>query len=313
MYGSKNYGFCCGRGPYRKYKCPYNACHTSKDRTQNLSSFDAIVFHGRNLDKDDLPPKRYPHQFYIFIIQESAAYPGNTHFPDWDGYFNLTMTFRTDSDIFMPYGQVSKRDKTPENNPVSWKSKTKLAAWFVSHCVTLSKREQLVQKLMEHLPPNSVDIYGLCGPEKCPKQNETKEMCWQKVEKNYKFYLSLENSLCKDYVTEKMFEALKHDVVPVVLGGSNYSQVFPEKSFINMQDFQSMEELANYLLKVGEHKSEYNKYFSWKENYEILNSKHDFNQAHCRLCQFLHENDGKSRIVSNLTKWWVEDSNCVRA
>jgi hypothetical protein len=58
MYGSKNYGFCCGRGPYKKYKCAHDACYTSKDRTDDLSTFDAIVFHGRNLDKDDLPTKR---------------------------------------------------------------------------------------------------------------------------------------------------------------------------------------------------------------------------------------------------------------
>ena len=162
------------------------------------------------------------------------------------------MTFRTDSDIFMPYGQVGKRNTKIKNKPVVWKSKTKLAAWFVSHCVTLSKREKLVNKLVEHLPPNSLDIYGFCGPEKCPRGNETKESCWQKVENNYKFYLSLENSICKDYVTEKMFEALKHNVVPVVLGGANYSAIFPEKSFINMQDFTSMKDLASYLLMLGE-------------------------------------------------------------
>ena len=57
MYGSKNYGFCCGRGPYKKYKCAHDACYTSKDRTVDLSTFDAIVFHGRNLNKNDVPTK----------------------------------------------------------------------------------------------------------------------------------------------------------------------------------------------------------------------------------------------------------------
>jgi hypothetical protein len=71
---------------------------------------------------------RYLNQFYIFQTQESPAYhPRETYFPDWDGYFNLTMTYRTDSDIFMPYGQVSERKSGSKQKPLKWKSKTKLA------------------------------------------------------------------------------------------------------------------------------------------------------------------------------------------
>ena len=58
LYGSKNYGFCCGRGPYKRNKCANDACFTSKERTEDLSVFDAIVFHGRNLNKNDLPAIR---------------------------------------------------------------------------------------------------------------------------------------------------------------------------------------------------------------------------------------------------------------
>ena len=57
-YGSKNFGFCCGRGPYIKHKCPTSLCYTSKDRWQDLKSFDAIVFHGRSLNPQDLPTVR---------------------------------------------------------------------------------------------------------------------------------------------------------------------------------------------------------------------------------------------------------------
>lgn len=55
--------------------------------------------------------------------------------------------------------------------------------------------------------------------------------------------------MCPDYVTEKMFEALQHDIVPVVLGGADYAATFPAHSFINMRDFRSMADLAQYLGK----------------------------------------------------------------
>ena len=40
----------------------------------------------------------------------------------------------------------------------------------------------------------------------------------------YKFYLSFENSLCVDYITEKLWRILYFNVVPVVLGAADYSQ-----------------------------------------------------------------------------------------
>ena len=47
----------------------------------------------------------------------------------------------------------------------------------------------------------------------------------------------LSTCLCRDYVTEKLFSALQADVVPVVLGGVNYSSLLPPYSYIDMQAF----------------------------------------------------------------------------
>ena len=58
FYGSKNFGFCCGRGPYLKHNCPNSQCYTSKDRREDLKSFDAIVFHSRSLNSKDIPKIR---------------------------------------------------------------------------------------------------------------------------------------------------------------------------------------------------------------------------------------------------------------
>lgn len=34
----------------------------------------------------------------------------------------------------------------------------------------------------------------------------------------YKFYLAMENALCKDYITEKVFKVLSHNIIPVARG-----------------------------------------------------------------------------------------------
>ena len=52
-----------------------------------------------------------------------------------------------------------------------------------------------------------------------------------------RFYISFENAICKDYITEKTYNALKLNTIPIVLGGVNYSSLLPPHSFINAAEF----------------------------------------------------------------------------
>ncbi|KAH9384872.1 hypothetical protein HPB48_026902 [Haemaphysalis longicornis] len=80
-----------------------------------------------------------------------------------------------------------------------------------------SRREDYVKQLQEHV---RVDVYGKCGHLKCPRANSTK--CYEMFAKKYFFYLSFENSICRDYVTEKLFNVLKYDIIPC---GPRWSQL----------------------------------------------------------------------------------------
>ena len=55
----------------------------------------------------------------------------------------------------------------------------------------------------------------------------------------FQFYLSLENSLCADYVTEKFWKVLQYNVIPVVLNGANMSNIAPKNSYIDFKDFNN--------------------------------------------------------------------------
>ena len=102
------------------------------------------------------------------------------------------------------------------------------------------------------------------------------------LDSKYKFYLSFENSFCKDYITEKFFKVLNYNIIPIVLGRANYSKFAPSKSYIDVRDFQSIGQLAEYLKYLDKNETAYAEYFEWKNYFRVIvNYKNVF----CQLCQ----------------------------
>ena len=187
------------------------------------------------------------------------------------------MSYRHDADVTIPYGKIIQTRKHPvgvelaqliqnygrKNSLLSRKEKHKqsLVAQFTSHCGSKSGREALVKSLSQHIP---VDVYGQCGMLKCPNN-----ACLQLLGAKYKFYLSLENAVCKGYVTEKFFNILPYNTIPVILNGADMSSIAPKHSFINVQDFSSTAKLAEYLKKVASDDELFASYFWWREFYKV--------------------------------------------
>ena len=107
------------------------------------------------------------------------------------------------------------------------------------------------------------------------------------LNRKYKFYLSFENSVCTDYITEKTFKILKLDSVVPVYGGGNYSRVTPPKSVINVKDFASPKDLADYLRYLDSHDDAFLEYLQWKRRYSIKNV--GFPSGLCDLCGLLND------------------------
>jgi alpha-1,3-fucosyltransferase len=101
--------------------------------------------------------------------------------------------------------------------------RNRTAAWIASNCNSLSRRELLVESLKRLI---NIDVYGKCGDFRC---HLPKPGCVDLGEK-YLFYLAFENSLCVDYVTEKLYKALYFKVIPVVLNGADMTRFLPPKS-----------------------------------------------------------------------------------
>ena len=120
------------------------------------------------------------------------------------------------------------------------------------------------------------------------------------------FYLAFENSICTDYVTEKFYGTLEMDIVPIVMGGANYSTIAPPGSYIDVNDFSSPEDLAKELKRLSNAKEEYLNFFRWKANTEVLNG---YNEMGCNLCKALHESK-PTKSYQDLGAWWKGGGNC---
>jgi alpha-1,3-fucosyltransferase len=246
--------------------------------------------------------------------------------PMFTDFFNWTMTYRWDSDIPSPHGWFEPKDEyntSPLRPPESWNTvfeeedfihrvlpnktwefkalarRPHKVAWLVSHCDTESGREHYVEELSKYI---QVDIQGKCANKmkkmnnkqallKCEKgytpQNKL-DNCTRVIRDQYKFYLSFENSLCKDYVTEKFFRMVPH-TIPIVMGQANYSNLAPPHSFINVLDYESPKALAEYLHELDRNHSKYLSYFWWKDHYTLRFG--DGGAHHCELCRRLHHHD----------------------
>ncbi|XP_063831724.1 alpha-(1,3)-fucosyltransferase C-like [Ostrinia nubilalis] len=300
--------------------CSFVNCYLTTDRRllSDVRHFDAILFDVEN-NWDFHPLIRSPYQKFIFVAIESAAsYP--LCYKGWDNYFNLTWTYRLDSDIRWSYitvldkngtvvgpkvdmNWVDPMDPAPESVMKVIKGKNKTAAWFVSHCKSKGKREDYVDKLQAALRKYGleVDIFGWCGKLQCTKDRLSD--CLKIVEQEYFFYLAFENSLAEDYVTEKLLYAVHHHTVPIVYGGANYSRFLPPGSYINAREHEPRI-VASMMHKAINNPQVYEDYFRWHNYYTYKRSPEDTDV--CNLCERLNE-PLTFRAVKNLRKWWLED------
>ena len=294
-----------GDGVFQHLGCKVRDCSLVTDhKLYNTSSAVFFLF-----DYSGTPPStpRPPGQRWIFFTMESPQTSSPKKFLKWKGLFNWIMTYRMDYDLVIPYREINKRkNPIPDHRDYAaiMKAKPKTAAWMVSHCGAPSRRDQYVKEMIKQ--GINVDIYGGCGKLKCPRSRH--KSCMELANKTYKFYLSFENSLCVDYITEKFYDWLPYDIIPIVRGGANYTKGIPHKWYINTADFASVKALAKYLQYIDENPREYAKYFEKRNEYILPFSSKTIvtldRHVWCDLCEKLHNPLEPQKSYSNIGDWW---------
>ncbi|XP_069109336.1 alpha-(1,3)-fucosyltransferase C-like [Argopecten irradians] len=297
--------------------CPSSKdCILTKDKSL-INKADAVIYNWLTTCK--LRKRHKKGQVWILFEFESPDYYASYSNKNcWrNDVVNWTFTYRRDSDFSLVHGKFVPHHtgyKLRDNYQLL-RGKTKTAVGFISHCKAPSKRDDFVRMLRKY--GVDIDIIGKCGNLKCGGQFESKwkgvwnvtggheDHCFDVLDHKYKFYLSLENSLFDDYVTEKSLHlVLRRQIVPLIRDGANRSLYHPPHSYLDTKDFKSVESLAKRLKYISNNFDEYLKYFEWRKHYSIETISGVLQSVYCEMCHRMHHQDLYRRVYRNVEKFY---------
>ncbi|XP_014668684.1 PREDICTED: glycoprotein 3-alpha-L-fucosyltransferase A-like [Priapulus caudatus] len=255
-------------------------------------------------EEHNLPAVHRPSQPWLFYSLEPPPVTHHTGFRGerYPDFFNWTMTYRRDSDFWLPYRSY-RATTAPRSGvrPNYARGKTKLAVAIISNCA--EERLRFVRRLAEVVP---VDVYGRCGKGKVCTEARGAGACMRDLLRPYKFYIAAENSRCADYVTEKYWRSIGDDLqmVPIVVGppADDYAAVVIPGSYVHADSFESVGALGAYMKRADANDTLYSELFAWRERYVPIAGS--YTRAWCEFCKALHESPVRRRTFPNFGKWW---------
>ena len=224
-----------------------------------MEEADAVVFHIPSMLSWSVVHKRPGQKWVGWSAECDVNYPQlrNRVFM---ARFDLTMTYRLDSDVPVPY--INEWIYGQLRRPPAPKTENATAVIFLSNMRENSGRSSYITELMKYI---RVDSYGKWKPNRVLQQDTGKETKLDTIAR-YRFSLAFENSLSQDYVSEKFFDSLIAGSVPVYLGASTIEAFAPaDQCYINVNEFGSPRELADYLLLLEREPARYAAYLQWKD------------------------------------------------
>ncbi|CAG8658937.1 13504_t:CDS:2, partial [Gigaspora rosea] len=218
-----------------------------------------------------MPPRKAGQVWWLRFPDEGLGYYWFVGLETFRNVFDMTMEFYK---IHTPFD----------------KNLDVLVAYMASNCDSQNNRDDYVKKLMQHITVHSFgqclhnqevpdDIRDKYGLEKGDAAYWKKYMYELKrdVLMRYKFVLAFENSNCEGYVTEKVYDPLLIDAIPIYMGATDIDDYVPPHSIIKVTDFKNVEDLANYINEVANNQTLYDSYFEWKKDKTY--------KSFCKICR----------------------------
>lgn len=294
------------------------SCVVTKDKSE-VETSDAVLFHANDLWKYkglrgtihnvdiEMPNYRTANQVWAVLSWEPMTFMWGKIKPHT---FNWTVLYRRESTVYNPFTQYYRKtpeelkaDQVPVENRNYLREKNKFAATLVSNCQDQAKRYRIIRELQRYI---DLDYFGYCsGNINCPAGVPTAE-CGKKYMKDYKFYLAFENSFCRDYVSEKFWNALDRRQIPVIAAPKYNLEMLPPNSYLNVFDFPSIKALADRMTEIGNNETLYSSFFKWLPLYKV-----DSESIYCKICKELHANRPAQSYVD--IEGWIQDDICYKS
>ena len=226
-------------------------CFIDADNSSSLTA-DAVFRMTKYVSL--MRPVRYCYPQIFALLHSEAVQPGYDQ--GFMEFADIRVSYHRSSTVLFHDTCNPGRFKLNVAKKVKRKpSKRKGIAMFVSNCDAWWRYDYL-SELMDKV---HIDSYGSClhNTDKDSDNMWTNPKNWQRSQirtsLKYRMVVSFENTIQKDYISEKIFSIYQSGAIPVYWGPPDiYNWVPGNHTFIDASKYSGPKELAAYLKRVNE-------------------------------------------------------------
>jgi hypothetical protein len=236
---------------------------------------------------------------YTALLMNSRSYNNIIHFPFFVYYLTYaSLDFRTSNvqvnNLHVNNVHVNNLNNVHVNDLSQNTIPKKFCCTFITN-PNATIRNLFIDKLEIN---NKIDHFGKY------KNNQGKQFSgnWHSEElinkmKEYKFVIAFENSEDDAYITEKIINPLRANVIPVYWGNRRASDYFNTDRFLHLSDINKMDELIDKMIDIDKNNDKYLQIIN-EPIHDILNIEININTICNDIQRLLFNNYPKiSKVV----------------
>ena len=307
---------------------------------------DGILWDGNELEssRESFPKRNSANSEQVWF-----AYASETHAPpywlrhvgdpEWMKEMNYAQHYGTNADF--PADSIPGMASWPKTDPKILEDKIHWILYLSSNCAAQSERDDFVRRASYFMDISSL---GVCAHNtdfpprlkhlEMDSDGNSLRLTWKDYGKghravlaDYRFRLVIISTLCDDYWAdgEKVYQTLEAGVIPIYLGMPNSHDWDPgiaagvHPAMIHVQDFEGMQELADFIRDLGGDSEEALKRRRRYREFEglspvqyprhaqqLLNKTKGMNWNQF-VCEHTHNGDSRRHIEPQLPcrgSWW---------